>query len=81
MIGSAHRRAAGTVRSATGTAFARAALAGNPSDGYGGGVLAVCVRDFAATVELTQTGDGLRAEPEDAALRVEPKEAAALVGA
>jgi glucuronokinase len=33
---------------ATGRAFARAALAGNPSDGYGGAVLAVAVGDFAA---------------------------------
>ncbi|MEA2251342.1 MAG: glucuronokinase [Solirubrobacteraceae bacterium] len=33
---------------ATGRAFARAALAGNPSDGYGGAVLAVAVRDFSA---------------------------------
>lgn len=32
-------------------AFARAALAGNPSDGYGGATLAVVVRDFRAEVE------------------------------
>jgi glucuronokinase len=31
-----------------GSAFARVALAGNPSDGYGGRTLAVVVRDFAA---------------------------------
>jgi glucuronokinase len=36
---------------ATGRAFARAALAGNPSDGFGGAVLAATVRDFAATAE------------------------------
>ena len=33
------------------SAFARAALAGNPSDGYGGATLAVAVCDFAAHVE------------------------------
>jgi glucuronokinase len=37
---------------AIGTALARAALAGNPSDGFGGGVLAVCVDGLAATVTL-----------------------------
>jgi galactokinase/mevalonate kinase-like predicted kinase len=31
-----------------GSAFARVALAGNPSDGYGGRTLAVVIRDFAA---------------------------------
>lgn len=36
-------------RLAQGRAYARAALAGNPSDGYGGAVLAVTLRDFAAT--------------------------------
>jgi glucuronokinase len=36
---------------ASGRAFARAALAGNPSDAFGGAVLAVCVRDFAAHAE------------------------------
>jgi glucuronokinase len=36
---------------ASGRAFARAALAGNPSDGFGGAVLAVSVRDFAAHAE------------------------------
>jgi glucuronokinase len=34
------------------SAFARAALAGNPSDGYGGATLAVVVRDFHAEVEV-----------------------------
>jgi glucuronokinase len=37
------------VRSGQGRAFARVALAGNPSDGYGGRTLAVAVRDFAAS--------------------------------
>jgi glucuronokinase len=36
---------------ARGRAFARAALAGNPSDGYGGAVLAVCVPALAAHAE------------------------------
>jgi len=36
---------------ARGSAFARAALAGNPSDGYGGATLAVVVQDFLAEVE------------------------------
>jgi len=63
----------------TGSAFARAALAGNPSDGYGGGVLALCVANFTATVELVAPRD---AEQPDAGgrLRVEPAAAAALVG-
>jgi glucuronokinase len=34
------------------SAFARAALAGNPSDGYGGATLAVEIRDFRAEVEV-----------------------------
>jgi glucuronokinase len=38
---------------ASGRAFARAALAGNPSDGYGGAVLAVCVPALAAHAEVT----------------------------
>jgi glucuronokinase len=40
---------------ATGRAYARAALVGNPSDGYGGAVLAVTVRDFAAEVDLSHS--------------------------
>jgi glucuronokinase len=36
---------------ASGRAFARAALAGNPSDGYGGAVLAVCVPALPAHAE------------------------------
>lgn len=36
---------------AFGSAFARAALAGNPSDGYGGAVLGVCVPELAARAE------------------------------
>jgi glucuronokinase len=36
-----------------GRAFARVALAGNPSDGYGGRTLAVVVRDFTASASAT----------------------------
>jgi glucuronokinase len=36
---------------ASGSALARVALAGNPSDGYGGAVLAVCVPGIAARAE------------------------------
>jgi glucuronokinase len=39
---------------ASGRAFARAALAGNPSDGYGGAVLAVCVPALAAHAGATR---------------------------
>jgi glucuronokinase len=39
------------------SAFARAALAGNPSDGYGGATLAVVVCDFLAAVEATPAAD------------------------
>jgi galactokinase/mevalonate kinase-like predicted kinase len=37
---------------ASGSAHARAALAGNPSDGHGGAVLAVTIDDFAAHAEV-----------------------------
>jgi glucuronokinase len=43
---------------ATGSAPARAALAGNPSDGYGGHTLAVCLPGFAAHATVTEGGDG-----------------------
>jgi glucuronokinase len=42
----------------TGRAFARVALAGNPSDGYGGCTLAVVVREFAATAKATPSASG-----------------------
>lgn len=48
-------------------AFARAALAGNPSDGYGGATLAVVVRDFLAEVEVSPAA-ALSIEPESALL-------------
>jgi glucuronokinase len=47
---------------ATGRAFARAALAGNPSDGYGGAVLAVCVPELVAHAEAGPAARG-RSEP------------------
>jgi glucuronokinase len=39
-------------RPARGRAYARVALAGNPSDGYGGAVLALTLSDFAAEVTV-----------------------------
>ena len=55
------------MRSATALAYARAGLLGNPSDIYGGRVLAFTFTDFAARVSLTEAarieiGDGLVAE-------------------
>lgn len=50
---------------AFGRAFARAALAGNPSDGYGGAVLAVCVPQLAAHADATPAPD-VRSEPPSA---------------
>ena len=50
------------MRTCSGSAHARAALAGNPSDGYGGAVLAVAVRDFGARVEIAEA-PVLRIEP------------------
>lgn len=47
---------------ATGSAFARAALAGNPSDGHGGAVLAVCVPGLAAHAEA-QPAAHTRSDP------------------
>ena len=40
-----------------GRAFARAALAGNPSDGYGGRTLAVVIREFAAEAVVRQAAE------------------------
>jgi glucuronokinase len=40
----------------TAKAFARAALAGNPSDGYGGRTVAVCVADWCAEAEVHPNG-------------------------
>jgi glucuronokinase len=43
---------------ASGLAHARAALAGNPSDGYGGAVLAVTLADWSAQAQATR-GEGV----------------------
>jgi glucuronokinase len=48
---------------ASGRALARAALAGNPSDGYGGAVLAVCVPDLAAHAEAQPAAEVLSDPP------------------
>ena len=42
---------------ASGRAFARAALAGNPSDGYGGATLAVVIPNFGAEVWIETGGE------------------------
>jgi glucuronokinase len=42
---------------------ARAALAGNPSDGYGGMTLAVCLPDFAARATAAPRAEDLPADP------------------
>jgi len=44
--------------SATAVAHARTALAGNPSDGYGGAVLAMTLERFGAVARATVGGDG-----------------------
>lgn len=49
--------------SGNGKAFARVALAGNPSDGYGGRTLAVVVRDFAATASAARADARDRLSP------------------
>src|SRR3954447_15915838 len=59
---SARRSRSGSMTLATGSAHARAALAGNPSDGFGGATLAVAVRDFGARAEV-RDASGLRVEP------------------
>jgi glucuronokinase len=56
---------------ASGSAFARAALAGNPSDGYGGAVLAVCVRELAARAQAIGRAG---ARPDAAPARSDPAE-------
>lgn len=48
------------VRAASARAFARAALAGNQSDGYGGRTLAVTVRDSSAVAHV-EPGTGVKA--------------------
>jgi glucuronokinase len=53
---------------ALGSALARSALAGNPSDGYGGAVLATTFADFTAEAE-TRAGHELVVEPESPLVR------------
>ena len=53
---------------AAASAFARAALAGNPSDGYGGATLAVEIRDFSADVEAEAAAGGRAAVSPDSEL-------------
>jgi glucuronokinase len=45
------------MHTASGRAFARAALAGNPSDGYGGATLAVVIPNFSAEVVIETSGE------------------------
>ena len=54
-----------TVQRARGAALARAALAGNPSDGYGGAVLAVTLPTWSARAEAATVGE-LAIEPANA---------------
>ncbi|HEY2160360.1 MAG TPA: hypothetical protein VGH24_03565, partial [Solirubrobacteraceae bacterium] len=51
-----------------GFARARAALAGNPSDGYGGAVLAVTLPAWRAEAEVVPASDA-RIDPENALVR------------
>jgi glucuronokinase len=53
---------------AAGSAHARAALAGNPSDGFGGATLAVAVHDFGARAEVREAPE-LHVEPPSALAR------------
>jgi galactokinase/mevalonate kinase-like predicted kinase len=48
---------------ASGRALARAALAGNPSDGYGGAVLAICVPRLAAHADAVPSSASLSDPP------------------
>ena len=57
-----------TGRSVVATCAARAALAGNPSDGYGGAVLALPVPDLFATIATTES-DMFGVQAADADLR------------
>lgn len=55
-----------TGRSVVATCTARAALAGNPSDGYGGAVVAVPVPDLVATVATSEAASfGIRTDDPD----------------
>lgn len=61
------------MRECRGRAPARAALAGNPSDGYGGAVLAVAVEAFAAEATVVGTAtDRMDAQSGEMGLAMEP---------
>ena len=53
------RRALSDAGEAKGRAFARAALLGNPSDGFGGKTIAMIVRDYAAEVRVREAAEPL----------------------
>jgi glucuronokinase len=63
----------------TAKAFARAALAGNPSDGYGGRTVALCLADWCAQAEI-HPGGGPAAARHDATLEPLVKAALARIG-
>jgi glucuronokinase len=60
------------VQAASGRAHARAALTGNPSDGYGGRTLAVCIRDFAAEAHVAPAAAFALEAPGQDAQAMEP---------
>lgn len=43
------------MKSVTGTAYARAGLLGNPSDGYNGRTISLIVKNYSASVQLTES--------------------------
>jgi glucuronokinase len=55
----------------TGRALARAALLGNPSDGFGGKTIAVTLEARAAEISLEPAGDGISVDDPDATALVE----------
>jgi glucuronokinase len=69
-----------TPEPAVGEAHARAALAGNPSDGYGGAVLAVTLPAFGARAEIG-TADQLRVDPPSELVRATVQRFARTAGA
>jgi glucuronokinase len=68
-----------TTRPATGTALARSALAGNPSDGYGGAVLAVTLPRWRAYAEAVRS-PRLRIEPANDLVEATARRFARVVG-
>jgi glucuronokinase len=65
---------------ATGTALARAALAGNPSDGYGGAVMAVTLPHWRAYAEAVRSAQ-LRIEPANDLVEATARRFAGVLGA